>query len=605
MRPIVKANRLRLILLTVSYVAAATIAGSATLADDPPPAQDSPLVKMLRTGRVPAERQGTIIEMIGKRGAAADLGFLLERALDPKGFSPANRLKALDALSEAALTRNLRPTGDLGRLAPLVATKGDPGARLAAVRLAGLWKAEPLGPGLRAIAESADANESLRAASLDALASIGGQASRASIEALTKDDKPLAVRVLATAALARLDLDAAADRAVAILRDVGKSKGESDLTPLLAAFLNHKGGADKLAAAIGKTKVPADSAKLGLRAVYTLGHSDPALVSALTRAAGMDAEVKPIDKAEMDRFIADVAARGSAVRGEAIFRRSDVNCTKCHAISGAGGGVGPDLSPLGSASPVDYIINSIMLPDQAIKEEFRTLTVQTADGQVYQGIVADKDDKRIILREATGDLRTIPAADVEDSKEGGSLMPKGLVNFMTRAELVDLVRFLSELGKPGPYAIRSTPTVQRWRFLKPVDDELSKQVPSEASLRTFALEADSAHWLPAYARTGGDLPLDEVTAAADSKVLFLQAEVEVSEAGKVQVKLNAPDGVHAWVDDQPAPAFTGDSFETDLATGRHKLTFRVDASARRGNTLRVEVLKPKDSSAEYTVVGGR
>ena len=36
-------------------------------------------------------------------------------------------------------------------------------------------------------------------------------------------------------------------------------------------------------------------------------------------------------------------------------------------------------------------------------------------------------------------------------------MPKGLVNFMTRAEFVDLVRFLSELGKPGPYAIRSTP----------------------------------------------------------------------------------------------------------------------------------------------------
>jgi putative heme-binding domain-containing protein len=605
MRPIAKTNRHRSILLTVSYLAAATIAGSAALADDPTPAQDSPLVKMLRTGRVPAERQGTIIEMVGKRGAAADLGFLLERALDPKGFSPANRLKALDALSEAALTRNLRPTGDLGRLAPLIAMKGDPGARLAAVRLAGLWKAEPLGPGLRLIAESADANESLRAASLDALASIGGQASRASIEALTKDDKPLAVRVLATAALARLDVDAAADRAVAILRDVGKSKGESDLTPLLAAFLNHKGGADKLAAAIGKTKVPADSAKLGLRAVYTLGHSDPALVSALTRAAGMDAEVKPIDKAEMDRFIADVASKGNAVRGEAIFRRSDVNCTKCHAISGAGGGVGPDLSPLGSASPVDYIVNSIMLPDQAIKEEFRTLTVQTADGQVYQGIVADKDDKRIILREATGDLRTIPAADVEDSKEGGSLMPKGLVNFMTRAELVDLVRFLSELGKPGPYAIRSTPTVQRWRFLKPVDDELSKQVPSEASLRTFALEADTAHWLPVYARTGGDLPLDEVTAAADSKVLFLQAEVEVSEAGKVHVKLNAPDGVHAWVDDQPAPAFTGDSFETDLGTGRHKLTFRVDASTRRGNALRVEVLKPKDSSAEYTVVGGR
>jgi putative heme-binding domain-containing protein len=87
-----------------------------------------------------------------------------------------------------------------------------------------------------------------------------------------------------------------------------------------------------------------------------------------------------------------------------------------------------------------------MLPDQAIKEEFHTLVVQTAEGQVFQGIVADRDDKRIVLKEATGALRTVPAADVEATKEGGSLMPKGLVNFLTRAELVDLVRFLSELG---------------------------------------------------------------------------------------------------------------------------------------------------------------
>ena len=87
--------------------------------------------------------------------------------------------------------------------------------------------------------------------------------------------------------------------------------------PLLAAFLDRQGGADKLAAALGRRKLPADAAKLALRAVYALGHSDPALVAALTKAAGIDAEVKPLDQGEMDALIADVAAKGDPARGEA------------------------------------------------------------------------------------------------------------------------------------------------------------------------------------------------------------------------------------------------------------------------------------------------
>src|SRR5947209_105775 len=72
-------------------------------------ADDSPLVKLLKAGRVPEARLPAILDQIGKRGSAADLGYLFERAVDPKGFPAPARLKALDALAEAALTRKLRP----------------------------------------------------------------------------------------------------------------------------------------------------------------------------------------------------------------------------------------------------------------------------------------------------------------------------------------------------------------------------------------------------------------------------------------------------------------------------------------------------------------
>ena len=55
--------------------------------------------------------------------------------------------------------------------------------------------------------------------------------------------------MLAITALARIDVDAAAERAAEILAQ--PASPTLDLTPLVAAFLHHQKGADILAAAVG------------------------------------------------------------------------------------------------------------------------------------------------------------------------------------------------------------------------------------------------------------------------------------------------------------------------------------------------------------------
>ncbi len=547
-------------------------------------ADDSPLVKLLKSGRVPEARLPAMIDQIGKRGSEADLGYVFERAVDPKGFPAVARLKALDALAEAALTRKLRPEGDLARLGAILRGKDD-AARLAAARLAGLWKVEALGEPLGDLAGAADTHATLRATALDALAEIG-PSNKTTIEGLTHAGSA-EVRALAVAALARLDVDAASRAAASVLG--GAAPGQ-DFAPMLAPFLSAKGGPEALAKAIESANLPPDPAKLGLRALYALGSSNAPLVDVLSRAAKISGDVKPPSKEEVETLLADVTAKGDPARGESVFRRTDLNCMRCHAVAGAAGGVGPELSAVGSSSPVDYLIHSIMVPDQAIKEEFVTKVVQTADGRVFQGIVADKDDRRLVLREATGELRTIPADEIDATKDGGSLMPKGLVNFLTRAEFVDLLRFLSELGKPGPYAIHTTPTIQRWRLLKPAPSS-----PDEA------LKADATHWLPVYALVPGTLPLDELAAQAGSPVLYLRGEINVTAAGPVGFRAGSGEAVSAWVDDKQA---NGASFAVELEPGVHVLTLRVDTTARKA-PLKVEVVKPEGSSAEFTVVGGR
>jgi putative heme-binding domain-containing protein len=328
------------------------------------------------------------------------------------------------------------------------------------------------------------------------------------------------------------------------------------------------------------------------------------LVTALCRAAGISNQSKPLSPSELAELVADVTTKGNAARGELIFRRPDLNCMSCHSVSKAGGEVGPDLSSLGQTSPPDYIINSILEPDQAIKEQYHTLIVLTSLGQVFQGIVTDRDEQRIVLKEATGAPRVVPVATIEDQKAGGSLMPKGLVNLMTRSEFVDLVRFLSELGKPGPFAIPATAAIQRWKVLKPVPESLSATVPDAAAFRELILRAGPDRWASAYARVAGSLPLDELASGYTRGVLYLQGEISVTAGGAIRIGLDSADGARLWVDGDAAQPGARNA-TIALATGSHVITARVDTRARKSREIKVEVDKPAGSAAEFTVVGGR
>ncbi len=589
----------RAILATVLTLALAAAVPAARGVDDPP--ADSPMVKLLKSGRVPEERQGAVIEMIGKRGTAADLHYIYQKALD--GSPAPLRVKALEALAEAAWTRGLKPEKDREKLVGLLAGPEGGPLRGPAIRLAGAWKLEAASEPLRQIARSPKVDGGTRESAIDALAAIGGKAGRAAIEDLAGPGQAVAIRMSAVAALTRLDLAAAAARAAELIPVAVAEGGE--LQSLMVAFLNHKGGGAALAAAIERHKIPADAAKAALRSVLALSQADPALAAALGRDAGISTEARPLLTAELASLVAEVGAKGDPARGESVFRRADLNCLTCHSVSKAGGDIGPDLSSIGQTSPPDYIIQSILLPDQSIKEQYHTLVVQTADGLVYQGIVTDKDDRRIVLKESTGALRTVPVDAIEDQKAGGSLMPKGLANLMTHAEFVDLVRFLSELGRPGPYAIRTTPTIQRWRVLKAVPPRLAEAVPDAETLRDQVLHLPPDRWGTVYARVSGSLPLDEaVRSAGGGPVLYLQGELDVTALGTIRICPAFPEAIRFWVDDVAAPIGTRE-FATSVTPGRHAVTLRVENAERMHREIRMTVDKPSGSTAEFTVVGGK
>ncbi|MFN0017583.1 MAG: HEAT repeat domain-containing protein [Pirellulaceae bacterium] len=591
------------------------VLSTATFAEDPSPA--APLMKLLQSGRLPAERVGTVVEMVCQKGNAKDLAYVFEQLQKPAALKPAVRLKVVELLIDAAVVRKVKPEGDLAALKSLLAEGAEPRLKVAAIKLASVWKVKEINAELLALAASDKTDKSLRAAAIDGLANIGDVSSTKALLQLATKDPAIPVRMLAVAGLARLDLDAAAEQAAAVL---SAATGQDDPAPLVDAILSRKGGAEKLAAALEKAKLPKEVAKITLRYMYSIGRSDEGLSNLLSKAADIAVDAPPPSQPEVLKIAAEVMAKGDAARGEQVFRRADVNCLKCHALARAGGQVGPELTSLGSISPPEYIVNSILNPSLNIKEQYVTKVILTADGEVVTGIVIDRNDERVRLKDASGKVITLASGDIESEKDGPSLMPQGLTKFLTAGEFLDLARFITELGRPGPYNIRTAPTLQRWRLLKSPAPEISGEVPNVEHFRQHVLEQPADSWLPLYGTARGPLPLADVLASlksaspdkgaannvtAEKQIAILQGEIEVVTAGDLQIEIQSPLPVHLWAGAEPFEKPT--KLTHPFTPGRHKLTLRLELPSDLpvDASLNVELKRPADSAIQFDVVGGQ
>jgi len=511
------------------------------------------------------------------------------------------RALLLDALAQGTRARRVRPDCDLARLGPLL-QGGDDSLRASAARAVGVWKVESLRPTLEGLARASATRLPLRRAAIDALAALGGRSSLDLLEQMASAGQETETRLMAVAALAGLDLKRAAGQGAEVL--ASDLKG-ADPSLLFAAFLERRGGPTALAAALTGRTFPTDTAKIGIRLAHGTTSGEPALVEALTRAGGLSAAARPLSGSEREQVLADIARLGNAARGEAVFRRNDLACLKCHSIAGAGGRVGPDLASIGASAPVDYLLDSILDPQKAVKENYHALAVAIDDGRVLTGVKARQTESELVLRDADDREVVVPMRVIEEQKPVGSLMPAGLADSITRGELLDLVRFLSELGKVGsPFSVGRARVARRW--------EVAESAPEAGrDLRVSAKEVAAGsdprvRWRPAYSQVAGTLPLADVppvTANANGPTLgFARCQIEVTTAGSVQLLLNNSASLDLWLDG--APVERQEVMTPNLSTGLHAFTFAIDL-AQRHEGLRFELDDAPGSAARAQMVGGK
>ena len=138
----------------------------------------------------------------------------------------------------------------------------------------------------------------------------------------------------------------------------------------------------------------------------------------------------------------------STESGRKAFR--DTGCVQCHRIAGEGGSVGPDLAGVGKRLKPGELLESILLPSKVIADEYANVVVETADGTVVAGRVDREDDRVLVLRPPPpGVPVTIEKANVlQRKKSDQSNMPAGIVNVLTKEQILDLLAYLASDPQP-------------------------------------------------------------------------------------------------------------------------------------------------------------
>ncbi len=500
------------------------------------------LLKAYTGGQLTPGQQNDALDAFASHADPKDLGAAAEYVLTAKSVDDDHRATQLRILVSATKRRDVVPEGKLDAIGDLM-QHGTDAVKDAAMFAAGQWKLTAYADALKGIAENRSAPLDHRQTAMDALGAMGGEMPMATLSRLATSKEKVDVRLAAARALLPLAPDAAAADALELFSDFG----DRDAAPVFRDFLKTDDYAKTLTAALSDKKLAPEIAKVGLRALASSGRKSDELAAALNRAGGLTGEAADVSPKQMARLVAAVQERGDAARGQKIYRRLD--CAQCHAIAGSGGAVGPDLTSIGGSAQIDYLIDSIYTPAKAVKEGYHALLIDTKNGDSHSGVKVTESVSEIVLREATGAEVRIPLDTVAKQSDGGSLMPTGLADSLLESEFLDLVRFLSELGRTPEFSVGTNRFVRTWRVLSETD--AAKEYLYENQPAAAVRPHESLTWVQAYSNVNGAIPLEALPKLRHSywhdTYSFAKFTIEATTAGRAAIAVQPREGIRLWV----------------------------------------------------------
>jgi putative heme-binding domain-containing protein len=141
---------------------------------------------------------------------------------------------------------------------------------------------------------------------------------------------------------------------------------------------------------------------------------------------------------------------GDPAKGKALYAKGE--CSRCHAILGQGGTLGPDLTEVGARRGAAHLRRILLDPGSSKLVDsygylaFLSVRVATRDGRLVEGLRVSEDSFTIQLRDAENRLHSFEKHELDEIKRDpeASAMPS-YAEILSEREMDDLVAYLSGL----------------------------------------------------------------------------------------------------------------------------------------------------------------
>lgn len=190
-------------------------------------------------------------------------------------------------------------------------------------------------------------------------------------------------------------------------------------------------------------------------AVATLTESEKATLAGLISGELPTARPKPERKlvqewtmGDLIPALADASSGRNFRRGREAFEVAQ--CIACHKFGTEGGSLGPDITGAASRFNRRDLLETIVEPSKVISDQYQNITVTKKDGEDVTGRLVEENDERLVLvTNPLPETRTeVKKRDVvKRAPSKISPMPEGLVNILTKEEILDLLAYIEAGGK--------------------------------------------------------------------------------------------------------------------------------------------------------------
>ncbi len=134
--------------------------------------------------------------------------------------------------------------------------------------------------------------------------------------------------------------------------------------------------------------------------------------------------------------------------GKTLF--TIAQCFKCHRMEGQGGYVGPDLAGVGRRYSREELLESLIDPNRTISDQYQSTRFLMKDGHTITGRVVNLNGNDFLVQTDMLNPSILSPVNVDQIEERTaskvSMMPEGMLNTLTKEEILDLIAYMRSGG---------------------------------------------------------------------------------------------------------------------------------------------------------------